>query len=157
MARPQGDDLRVGTSSALPPFGLTIRETDPMMMQLNPPIPLDTPKGPAFAHMTIDYSQDHYVLFVCFLVAPGECWVFPNKDVRLQKKWGSGPIHPVLAMRMPSGEERCHSQRNRHRGPTPRPASAGFHSYHFCELPDEGPRIQVRVHLQGLQNGAAPV
>lgn len=60
------------------------------MMQLNPPIPLDTPKGPAFAHMTIDYSQEHYVLFVCFLVESGECWVFPNRDVRLQKNLTMG-------------------------------------------------------------------
>lgn len=56
-----------------------------MMMQLNPPIPLDTPKGPAFAHMIIDYSQDHYVLFVCFVCETGECWVYPNRDVQLQK------------------------------------------------------------------------
>ena len=60
------------------------------MMQLNPPLPLDTPKGPAYAHMTIDYSQEHYVLFVCFLHETGECWVFPNKDVKLQRNLTMG-------------------------------------------------------------------
>jgi hypothetical protein len=29
-----------------------------MMMPLNPPMPLDTPKGPAFAHPGIDYGQE---------------------------------------------------------------------------------------------------
>lgn len=55
------------------------------MTQLNPPIPLDTPKGPAYAHMVIDYGQEHYLLFVCFVCDTGECWTFPNRDVRLQK------------------------------------------------------------------------
>ena len=55
-----------------------------MMLQLNPPIPVDTPKGPAYAHMTIDYSQEHNLLFVCFIRATGECWIFPNRDVRLE-------------------------------------------------------------------------
>ncbi len=61
-----------------------------MMLQLNPPIPLDTPKGPAFAHLVIDYSQEHYVLYVCFVNETGECWVFPNRDVRLQKNLTMG-------------------------------------------------------------------
>ena len=61
-----------------------------MMMQLNPPLPVDTPKGAAYAHMVIDYSQEHYLLFVCFLCDTGECWVLPNKDVKLQKNLTMG-------------------------------------------------------------------
>ena len=61
-----------------------------MMMQLNPPIPVDTPRGPAYAHLVIDYSQEHYVLFVCFLADTGECWVLPNRDVKLQKNLTMG-------------------------------------------------------------------
>lgn len=61
-----------------------------MMMQLNPPLPVDTPRGPAYAHMAIDYSQEHYLLFVCFLCESGECWVLPNKDVKLQKNLTMG-------------------------------------------------------------------
>jgi hypothetical protein len=61
-----------------------------MMMQLNPPLPVDTPKGPAYAHMVIDYSQEHYVLFVCFLCDTGECWVLPNRDVKLQQNLTMG-------------------------------------------------------------------
>ena len=55
------------------------------MTQLDPPIPLDTPKGPAYAHLAIDYGQEHYLLFVCFVNETGECWIFPNRDVRIQK------------------------------------------------------------------------
>lgn len=61
-----------------------------MMLQLNPALPLDTPKGPAYAHMAIDYGQDHYVLFVCFLQETGECWVFPNRDVKAQPNMTMG-------------------------------------------------------------------
>lgn len=68
-----------------------------MMMQLNPPLPVDTPKGPAYAHMMIDYSQEHYLLFVCFLCDSGECWVLPNKDVKLQRNLTMGIRLPAAA------------------------------------------------------------
>jgi hypothetical protein len=67
-----------------------------MMLQLNPAIPLDTPKGPAYAHLAIDYGQDHYVLFVCFLQETGECWVFPNRDVKAQRNLTMGVRPPAL-------------------------------------------------------------
>lgn len=66
-----------------------------MTTQLNPPLPLDTPKGPAYAHLIIDYSQEHYLLFVCFVCATGECWIFPNKDVRLQQNITMGVRLPA--------------------------------------------------------------
>jgi len=56
-----------------------------MMIQLNPTIPLDTPKGAAKAHFLIDYGQEHHLLFVCFQDDTGECWTFPNPQVKLQK------------------------------------------------------------------------
>ena len=67
-----------------------------MMMQLNPPLPVDTPRGPAYAHLVIDYSQGHYVLFVCFLQENGECWVLPNRDVKLQQNVTMGVRLPKL-------------------------------------------------------------
>lgn len=68
-----------------------------MLTQLNPPLPLDTPKGPAYAHLVIDYSQEHYLLFVCFLMDTGECWVFPNRDVKLQANLTMGVRQPKPA------------------------------------------------------------
>ena len=61
------------------------------MLQLNPTIPItrasDGMQGYAFA--MIDYSQEHYVLFVCGL-DNGEIWVLNNKDIRLQSNISLG-------------------------------------------------------------------
>lgn len=61
-----------------------------MMLQLSPTIPLDTPKGPARAHFLIDYSEDHNLLWVCFIDATGECWTFTNREILLQKNVSLG-------------------------------------------------------------------
>ena len=67
------------------------------MLQLNPPLPVDTPKGPAYAHFVTDYSQEHYLLFTCFLLESGECWMFPNRDVKLQQNITMGVRLPKSA------------------------------------------------------------
>lgn len=56
-----------------------------IFLQLNPTIPLDTPRGPADAHVLIDYGSEAHLLFVCFIRESGECWTFQGKDVRLEK------------------------------------------------------------------------
>ena len=55
-----------------------------MIIQLNPPLPLTTPKGKAFAHFLIDYGQESSLLWVCFQDDTGECWTWRNYDIRLQ-------------------------------------------------------------------------
>ena len=55
------------------------------MIQLNPTIPLITPKGPGWAFFLIDRSQEHDLEWVVFLDNSGECWTFRNSDVRIQK------------------------------------------------------------------------
>jgi hypothetical protein len=54
------------------------------MTRLDPPIPLTTPLGDAWAHFVIDYSQEHDLLWVCFQAATGECWTWSNREIRLQ-------------------------------------------------------------------------
>jgi len=54
------------------------------MLQLNPPLPLTTPRGKGFAHFLIDYSQEHDLLWVVFLDDTGESWTFNNREIRLQ-------------------------------------------------------------------------
>jgi hypothetical protein len=56
----------------------------PMFVQLNPTIPLDTPKGPGYAHFVIDYSQEHHLMWGVFLDDGGACWIFENPEVRLR-------------------------------------------------------------------------
>jgi len=55
-----------------------------MMIQLDPPIPLDTPKGKGWAHLVIDYSQEHDLIWIVFIDDTGECWNFRNPEVRLR-------------------------------------------------------------------------
>lgn len=61
-------------------------------MQLNPTIPLDTPKGPGFAHALIDYGQEHDLIWVVFINETGECWSFRNPEVRLQTNITMGRV-----------------------------------------------------------------
>lgn len=55
-----------------------------MLTQLNPPLPLDTPKGKGLAHAVVDYGIEHDLVWVVFIDATGECWSFRNPDVRAQ-------------------------------------------------------------------------
>lgn len=64
-----------------------------MITQLNPPLPLITPKGKAWAHLVIDYSQEHDLFWVCFQDDTGECWTWSNKDVRMQPNLTLGRSH----------------------------------------------------------------
>ncbi len=59
-------------------------ERKAMIHQLNPPLPVITPKGKAFAHILLDYSQEHDLIFTCFQDDTGECWSWSSKEVRLQ-------------------------------------------------------------------------
>jgi hypothetical protein len=54
-----------------------------MILQLNPALPLKTPKGKGWAHFLIDYSQEHDLLWVVFLDESGECWTFSNSKIRI--------------------------------------------------------------------------
>lgn len=67
-----------------------------MILQLNPPIPLETPKGKGFAHFLIDYSQEHNLLWVVFLDETGECWVYDNTKIRMQKNITMGRVNEVI-------------------------------------------------------------
>jgi hypothetical protein len=61
-----------------------------MIHQLNPTLPLETPKGKGFAHFLIDYSQEHDLLWVVFLNENGECWTFKNSEIRIEKNLSIG-------------------------------------------------------------------
>jgi hypothetical protein len=55
-----------------------------MLLQLDPPIPVETPKGKALAQVLIDYGPEHHLLWVCFQTETGECWTWPNRDIRAE-------------------------------------------------------------------------
>lgn len=56
-----------------------------MIIQLNPPIPVETPKGSALAMFLIDYSPEYNLMWVCFLDENGQCWTFQNPEIRASK------------------------------------------------------------------------
>jgi hypothetical protein len=56
-----------------------------MILQLDPPLPLDTPKGKGLAHLVIDYGIESDLCWTVFIDATGEVWTFRNQEVRAQK------------------------------------------------------------------------
>ena len=65
--------------------------------QLNPPLPLETSKGPGWAHFVIDYGQESALLWVVFMDADGACWTVPNHEVRMSFNWTIGRRKPESA------------------------------------------------------------
>lgn len=75
-----------------------------MMLQLNPPMPVETPKGSALAHILIDYGAEHELLWVCFQDQTGECWTWRNSKIRAQKNITMGrTMQPIPTVQTPPG------------------------------------------------------
>ena len=55
-----------------------------MMLQLSPPIPVETPRGKGLAHLVIDYGVEYHILWVVFIDETRECWTFQNPEIRIQ-------------------------------------------------------------------------
>ena len=51
-------------------------------LQLNPTIPVETPKGRGEAVGWIDYGPEHHLMWIVFLDAGGQCWTFENPQIR---------------------------------------------------------------------------
>ena len=68
-----------------------------MMLQLNPPLPLTTPKGDGFAHFVIDEGLEHDLFWVVLITATGEIWTYNNRFVRGQKNITAGRLIPTEA------------------------------------------------------------
>ncbi len=85
-----------------------------MITQLNPPIPLETPKGKALAHFVIDYGPEHHLMWVTFVDATGECWTWPNPKIRAQSNITMGRKAEAAPMAETS--------------PTPLPVAANGHT-----------------------------
>lgn len=62
------------------------------LIQLSPQIPVNTPKGPGVAIALIDYSIEHNLHWIVFQDDTGECWTWPNPEVRAQKNITMGRI-----------------------------------------------------------------
>lgn len=73
------------------------------MLQLNPPLPLLTPKGEGYAHILIDYGPESDLYWTVFITATAEVWTFANREVRASKNITLGRTHveplpmPIMA------------------------------------------------------------
>lgn len=66
------------------------------MMQLNPPLPMNTPKGEGFAHVLIDYGPESDLYWTVFITETGEIWTFANREVRASKNITLGRVSPSV-------------------------------------------------------------
>lgn len=66
------------------------------MLQLNPPLPMNTPKGEGFAHFLIDYGPESDLYWTVFITATGEIWTFANREVRASKNITIGRTSPTV-------------------------------------------------------------
>lgn len=65
------------------------------MLQLNPPIPMNTPKGEGFAHILIDYGPESDLYWTVLITETGEIWTYANRFVRASKNITLGRINPA--------------------------------------------------------------
>ncbi len=52
------------------------------IVRIDPPIPLNTPKGRAIAHFIVYDGIENDLMWVCFQDDTGECWTWENAQVR---------------------------------------------------------------------------
>ncbi len=62
------------------------------MLQLNPPIPMLTPKGEGLAHFLIDYGPEFDLMWTVFINDSGEIWTYSNREVRACKNITLGRV-----------------------------------------------------------------
>lgn len=74
------------------------------MLQLNPPLPMNTPKGEGFAHVLIDYGPESDLYWAVFITESGEIWTFANREVRASKNITLGRVSPSQPKRCERGE-----------------------------------------------------
>lgn len=60
------------------------------ILQLNPSIPMTTPKGNGLAIMAVWLSEEHDWIWSVVLDESGEIWDFQNRLVRVQKNFTMG-------------------------------------------------------------------
>lgn len=63
-----------------------------MTLQLNPPLPLQTPKGEGLAWLVTDYGFEHALQWTVAINDTGEIWSFANHEVRATKNITMGRI-----------------------------------------------------------------
>lgn len=68
-----------------------------MITRIEPPIPVNTPKGKATAIAWVDYGSENDLIWMCFQDDTGECWQWENADIRARTNLtiGRSSISPI--------------------------------------------------------------
>jgi hypothetical protein len=80
-----------------------------MIVRIDPPMPLNTPRGSAMAHFLIDYGIEFDLYWVCFIDETSECWTISNRDIRAQSNITIG--RTPLSKAMPTTDHSSSSSR----------------------------------------------
>ena len=77
-----------------------------MIQQLNPTIPVVTPRGKGNAVGWIDYGAEDDLYWIIFQTDTCECWIYANKDIRAQQNFTLGRFKPTVPAGRP-GKQVC--------------------------------------------------
>ena len=81
-----------------------------MLTQLQTPIPIQTPKGKAWAIAIIDYGPQWDLQWVTFIHETGECWTFKNSQIRQEENYTFGlPAPSAISAPKRNGLEHKHN------------------------------------------------
>jgi hypothetical protein len=58
-----------------------------MMIQLNPPVPVETPLGSGWALVLIDYGPNFNTVWTVALINTGQIKHFDSNDIKLDKNY----------------------------------------------------------------------
>jgi hypothetical protein len=58
-----------------------------MITQIDPPLHMQTTKGPGWAHFILDYGPEHHVIWGVAMDADGAWWWVPNPEAKLSPNW----------------------------------------------------------------------
>jgi hypothetical protein len=64
------------------------------MLQLDPPLWLETPKGVGLAHFVTWQSLEHSLMWTVFDEKTGQIWTWPNERVRAPKNISADRFEP---------------------------------------------------------------
>ena len=64
------------------------------LIQLNPPLPMNTPKGSGICHFLLDYVIEDDIIWGVVDDATGQVWWWPNQQIRFMKNISMGRPDP---------------------------------------------------------------
>lgn len=69
-----------------------------MILQLDPPIPVVTPRGKGLCHFVIDYGPEAQIFLTVFLDESREIWTYASRECRARENitMGRPPVNDVL-------------------------------------------------------------